>query len=180
MECTGRITNIMRDFDTNNIAVTLSLTEVSVQGLQNIKDCEKLSISMKKWRAKRSLDANAYFHVLVGKIADVLTISKTRCKNVLICRYGQPELIEGEALVYKTMAPVSYMLEQESIHCQCIGSKIENDKELYFYKIFKGSHTYDAKEMSVLIDGTVQEAKDLGIETATPSELERMKQEWHV
>jgi hypothetical protein len=32
--------------------------------------------------------------------------------------------------------------------------------------------------MSRLIDGTVFEAKELGIETLTPNELERMKNEW--
>ena len=31
-----------------------------------------------------------------------------------------------------------------------------------------------------LIDGTVQDAKEQGIETATPDELERMKQQWRV
>ena len=39
---------------------------------------------------------------------------------------------------------------------------------------------FRSKEMSILIDGTVQEAKDLGIETMTPDELDRIKQEWGV
>ena len=34
--------------------------------------------------------------------------------------------------------------------------------------------------MSILIDGTVQEAKDLGIETMTPDQIEEMKQKWKV
>lgn len=42
----------------------------------------------------------------------------------------------------------------------------------------RGSHTYDTKEMSRLIDGTVEEAKELGIETLTPDQVERMKQAW--
>ena len=36
----------------------------------------------------------------------------------------------------------------------------------------------NTQEMSRLIDGTVSQAKELGIETATPEELERMKNEW--
>ena len=35
----------------------------------------------------------------------------------------------------------------------------------------RGSHTYDSKEMSRLIDGTVSEAKELGIETMPLDEL---------
>ena len=42
-----------------------------------------------------------------------------------------------------------------------------------------GSSTYNTKEMSVLIDGIVYEAKELGIETLPPDELERMKVEWN-
>lgn len=32
--------------------------------------------------------------------------------------------------------------------------------------------------MAALIDGTIQEAKDLGIETLPPAELERMMKAW--
>jgi hypothetical protein len=36
----------------------------------------------------------------------------------------------------------------------------------------------DTAEMARLIDGAVQEAKALGIETDTPAELERLRKEW--
>ena len=36
----------------------------------------------------------------------------------------------------------------------------------------------NTKEMSKLIDGIVQEAKAIGIETMTPSELQILKEEW--
>lgn len=44
----------------------------------------------------------------------------------------------------------------------------------------RGSHTYDTKEMSELIKGTVAEAKELGIETATPQEIKEMEERWRV
>lgn len=34
--------------------------------------------------------------------------------------------------------------------------------------------------MSKLIDGTVSEAKDLGIETLTPNQIREMKERWGV
>ena len=43
---------------------------------------------------------------------------------------------------------------------------------------FFGSHTYDTKEMSRLIEGTVSEAKELGIDTRTPEEIALMTEEW--
>ena len=43
---------------------------------------------------------------------------------------------------------------------------------------YKGIHAYDSKEMARFIDEIVEEAKALGIETATPDELEEMKAKW--
>ena len=42
------------------------------------------------------------------------------------------------------------------------------------YIMLKGSSVYDVKEMSVLIDGIVNECKGVGIETIPPDELQRM------
>ena len=64
-------------------------------------------------------------------------------------------------------------------------SKIEGHWKFYksngnfdSYLMIKGSSDYDSKEMAHFIDCVVQEAKELGIETLTPTELERMKAEW--
>lgn len=181
MDFTGHFDNLMVDLMANKQKAVLTLNEDARHAFDELKDCEKLSITIKKYRQKRSLDANSYFHVLVGKIADVLNISKPRSKNILIGRYGQPELLDdGSPAIMKTNVPVSKMLEQETLHCYPCGSKTENGQELTFYRIYRGSHTYDTKEMSILIDGTVEEAKDLGIETMTPDQIKEMKQKWGV
>ena len=64
-------------------------------------------------------------------------------------------------------------------------SKIEGHWKFYksngkfdSYLMIKGSSEYNTAEMSHFIDMVVQEAKELGIETLTPDELERMKQAW--
>lgn len=57
---------------------------------------------------------------------------------------------------------------------------VRYDGKLTVYKIYRGSHTYDTKEMSVLIDGTVADAKELGIDTITPAELQEMKERWGI
>lgn len=44
--------------------------------------------------------------------------------------------------------------------------------------MYYGSSCYDTKQMSSLIDHLVQDCKALGIETLTPQELARMKEEW--
>jgi hypothetical protein len=47
-------------------------------------------------------------------------------------------------------------------------------REFTHYKIYKGSSEFDAREMNILLEGIIQEAKELGIETITPEEKERM------
>lgn len=181
MKFTGRLKEPLIDYATGRLTILFEPVEDFRQTYEELKDKDKLSFEVKPYRKKRSLDSNAYFHVLVGKIADVLTISKARCKNILIGRYGQPELLDdGSEAVMKTNISVEEMLEQEQLHCRCIGSKDEEGTELTFYKIYRGSHTYNSAEMSVLINGTVAEAKDLGIETMTPDQIAEMNQKWGV
>lgn len=183
MNLTGKIVGISTNFLTKKFELTVAVNEADnlKNGYEKLKDAPLLDIRIKKYRQRRSLDANAYFHVLVDKLADKLGISKPRCKNLMIGRYGQPFYIdesETAEAVIKTNIPVSQMLENESVHCMPCGQKVEDGKELVFYKIFRGSSTYDTKEMSVLIDGTVEECKEQGIETLSPDELERMLVKW--
>ncbi len=131
-----------------------------------------------KHRKKRSLDANAYFHVLCDKIRIKLGISMARCKNQLIADYGQIMYIEDEPMVYKTNAPETYMEELETIHTKCIKITEENGKKVYFYRVYRGSHTYNSLEMHQLISGTIQECRQLDIEYATPQEIEHMLYLW--
>lgn len=179
MELTGKAVGASLDFDTNRFRITFEVNENDIVKAEydKLKSYDKLKIKAVKYTQRRSLDANAYFHVLVGKIADALTISKTKAKNVLICKYGQPEYLpDGNIFYYQSNAPEEYMWEQETIHAM----PVRYDGKLTVYKIYRGSHTYDTKEMSVLIDGTVADAKELGIETITPTEIAEMKEQWGV
>ena len=173
MEHKAELLDISRDWKTGKTRL-LFLVDGKPEEAEKYTD-KKLRLKAVEWKEKRSLDANAYFHVLVGKISEALTLSKARTKNILICRYGQPELLEdGNAIVYETKAPVSYMLEKEDIHAIPCGYRQINGTEKISYRIYRGSHTYDTYEMSKLIDGTIAEARELGIETLPPDELERM------
>lgn len=89
MEGRGKITQIARDWFTRKVILTVEVVGVSDESLQKVATADDLKIVMDKYREKRSKDANAYFHVLAGKIADSQSppISKHRCKNMLIGRY---------------------------------------------------------------------------------------------
>ena len=170
---TGTLDDLLERPTDHRQVISLSINEDAREAFQSLSG-QKVRIRIEKYREKRSLDANAYFHVLVGKIADVIGISKNRCKNVLICRYGQMEFLDDSPVVIHSNVSIEKMAEQQLLHCDPVGCYTDGDTEMVIYQVYRGSHTYDTKEMSVLIDGTVQEAKDLEIETMPPDELERM------
>lgn len=181
MELTGHIAGISVNYLTQQFEVTFVVNESEklAEGYEILKGEEVLSVKIAKYRKRRSRDANAYFHVLVSRLADRIKISKTKCKNIMIGRYGQPLMADEETeAVIKTNIPVEQMMENESIHCMPCGCRMENGQEIVFYKIFRGSSTYDSLEMSILIDGTVEECREQGIETLPPEELERMVRAW--
>lgn len=181
MKFTGKLRQPVFDYITGRLVLLFEPNEDFREAYEELKGCDKLSLEIRKYRVKRSLDANAYFHVLVGKLADAMRISKPRCKNIMLYRYGQPYLLDDETqAVIKSNIKVSQMLEQEEIHCYPCGSKEENGMELTFYKVYRGSHTFDTREMSILIDGVVEECKGLGIETMTPAQLHEMKEKWGI
>ena len=60
-----------------------------------------------------------------------------------------------------------------------VGYATLNGTEFTHWAIVRGSHTYDNFEMGVLITGTVEDAKLLGIEVLTPDDIARMKAVWN-
>lgn len=119
---------------------------------------------------RRSLDANAYLWVLIGKIADKLTRPKEEIYLDMLKAYGQGGVV-------KIPNPSAKNFEREfPYHAK--HESLPDEERAQYYRFWVGSSKYDTEEMSKLIDGVVQEAKALDIETATPEELARMKGEW--
>lgn len=164
------------DYKDKKWLITFETTEKPLK-YDKLKD-KVLVVDVREDRAKRGLRANAYFHVLVDKIADETRTSHTEVHNRMICEYGQTDN-EVNCIIMKDEIPWERL---ETIHLQpTTNTSVLDDGNLYrVYRVMRGSHTYDTREMSILIDGVVSEAKELGIETLPPDELERMKQQWTV
>lgn len=131
---------------------------------------------VKEYKPKRSLNANAFFHVLCDKIAEISGVSAQHVKNSILCDYGQ---IDQDAGCIILRDDIDWR-EFRELHLRpTSATRILDDGELYrVYYIIRGSHTYDTRAMSRVIDGAIQEAKALGIETLPPQELERMLNRW--
>lgn len=119
------------------------------------------------YHQKRSLAANAYAWVLITQIAEAMTPpqSKDAVYLTMLKRYGQAEFVSVLSGI-NVQGFFKYYEEYGKGHVE--------GREFTHYKIYKGSSEFDAREMNILLEGIIQEAKDLGIETITPEEKERM------
>lgn len=132
-----------------------------------------------EWHPKRSRSANSYFHKLSDLIADARTlrgdtISKAAEKNELIGKYGQTLFLpDGQKAVFKSNTPPELVREFEGEHLFFL--KYGDEPNVYWYKIMRHTATYDSREMSALIDGTIEDAKAWGVETLPPQELKRLE-----
>lgn len=136
-------------------------------------------LEVKRYRKRRSLNANAYFHVLVNKIARAISADDEEVKINLVLQYGAlAKDSEGNTLGFKLPATADpgvlykYVKEFDTRH--------EDGVTFKCYLVYKRTRDLDTKEMAQLIDGTVYEAEELGIETLPPAEVEKMKQLWGV
>lgn len=170
MKLTGQIDDVAVSL-TGKPKLTLVINEKSdlLCGYDDLKDIEKLSIEIKQYREKRSLNANAYAWKLIGEIADIARASKEEIYLEMLRRYGQSELISVLAHI-----PIQHYVK----YYDEAGESKLNGKLFKHYRVYKGSSEFDTREMSVLIDGIVGEAKELGIQTETPEQLAKIKSLW--
>ena len=131
-------------------------------------------LRIEKWSERRSIQANAYFHVLCNLIAKETKASMDDVKKMLVGQYGTLARGKDGKLAGAILPPNTDPTEFYP-YCKWYG-KTENGFDQYLF--FKRTHTLTKDEMQRLISGTVDEAKALGIETLTPAELERMMNRW--
>lgn len=128
---------------------------------------------------KRSLSANAYFWVLVTKIAEKLRTSNTEVHNQMIARYGYPEYID-EKIVYFILPDIVDVNKLEGVHLKATTKTqvLDNGDLNRVYIVMRGSHTYNTVEMTRLLDGVISEAKELDISVITTTEKDKMLERW--
>ncbi len=127
-------------------------------------------IKIEKHKEKRSLNANAYLWKLCTEIANVLSKSKEEIYLQMLIDYGQSEMVS----ILSTINVSGYFK-----YYTLAGTSVLNSKEFNHYKIYKGSSEYNTKEMSILLNGVVQEARNLGIKTKEDYEIERLIEKWN-
>ena len=138
--------------------------------ISEILSSEKpLVVKIEPVKKRRSLDSNSYCWVLIGQVADILRASKEEVYFNMLKNYGQSTVVS----VLSEINVTGFFKYYEEF-----GRGEVNGKDFTHYKVYKGSSEFDTKEMAVLIDGVISEAQELGIDTRTPEEVDKMKALW--
>ena len=137
---------------------------------------KKYVADVKEYRERRSLDANAYAWVLIGKLSAKLNIPPEEIYRAAIRDTGgnyevmpvRDDALERWKAIWQSNG-LGWI-------CEEIGpSKLDGYTNV---RNFYGSSAYDKKQMSRLVEIIVQECKAQGIETMTPEELARLEENW--
>lgn len=121
---------------------------------------------LEEYHDKRSLSQNAYCWKLITEIGNVIRLSKEEVYLNMLKSYGQFEVVS----ILSSINPKGYLKYYEEI-----GTGEVNGKEFTHYKVYKGSSEFDTKEMTIFIDGIIQECNNLGIPTLTPEEIKKWR-----
>lgn len=121
-------------------------------------------------RKKRSNDANALCWKLCTEIANVLRADKDEVYIDMLRKYGQQ-------FVCKIPNSHRSKFERSTKYWE-IHESLPPEEKAQYYRVFVGSSNYDTQEMSILIDGIIDEAKNLDIEVISEREKSLLLEEW--
>lgn len=176
MESKARLIDISKDWQSGKFRLTFEVDNFLPNMADAIKDvCLRLSV--KKWKEKRSLDANGYMWVLLSQMAEELNRQGTgttaqKLYEGYLRDYGVLEKDENGHIAITVRAEV----DMDTIPGHWRLYKKSRDLKWNSYLMVKGTSDYDTAEMAHFIRHITDDAKELGIQTETPKELERI---WH-
>lgn len=156
--------------------MSLSLrTPLARRIVDAVKQGKTYTVEIKEYRKKRSLNQNDMYWSVLTSFAEVLNISNARAHNLLLRRYGQLERYEDKpvyVVLPDTEEAEKRADEAESYHLKPTSQVKEGkDGQMYrTYMLLRGSSTYNTKEMTRLLEGLLDECKEMGIAVMTERE----------
>ena len=175
-ELTGKIAGVSFSIDGMPlVALQLNERKGAMAMLDELKSLEKLTVKLGKFKAKRSLDANAYCWTLISKIAEKTTLTKEEVyRNAIREIGGNYDVV---CVQDKALDSLCSAWARNGIGWQTdtMPSKLEGCTNVMLYY---GSSTYDVEQMSRLIDNILQDCKVLGIETKSSAEIDSLLNSW--
>ena len=132
-------------------------------------------------KEKRSRSQNAYYWVLLSKVAQKIGEPASVVHNRMLRDYPCPFVVGGQmarTLLPDTDETEAKVLRLEAVHLKPTSQTtvLADGIRYRTYILLRGSHDLTVDEMSWLLEGMVQEAKMHDIETMTPDELAKLRQ----
>lgn len=155
----------------NRLCITFEVQDKSILD-SVLLDGREVDLTIKPYRQKRSLDANAYMWVLCELLAVNIGITKEEVYKEAIRHMGIFRDIELPVDAAETLQTSWRMLGTGWVTERVDFGESDDTVRIRFYY---GSSRYNTKQMSRVIDGLIQDCKAAGIETMTPEELEGLK-----
>ena len=164
MRFKGAINNLTIDYASGDAVVSLTVDKSVLKYAEELTG-KPLLVELKEWKEKRSLNQNDLWHKLLSQLAAALGNSMARQKNIELFRYGQYDTYNGRLITFILRDDLTDMLyESEDYHLKPTDQTKEMNGDLYrvFLKV-KGSHELNTAEMSRLMDGTIEDCREVGI-----------------
>ena len=122
--------------------------------------------TVRAWKRKRSLDQNAYYWALLGRLGQALGYPSDQLHRHMLREYGTYDVFTVRADV-----PLGDYFR----YWDQVGEGTMDGVRYRHIRAFKGSSEMDSAEFSKLLDGVIEECRQQGIETMTPEEAARLK-----
>ena len=132
---------------------------------------EDVEVTIKKYSDDRTLKSNKYLWVLMNKIGNVLRESKEDIYLDMLKQYGQ-----GGAVSVDERFDANFRRTYK--YHEYLGESELNGRVFKHYRFWVGSSDYNKEEFSILLDGVINEAKNLGIETKSKEEIQSLLKEF--
>lgn len=156
--------------------VTIKLNE-RFSALKMVEELAGKDISIKvgRFKQKRSLDANAYCWMLIGKLAEKLNIPRTDIYRAAIKEIGGNS--DTVCVQDKAVQSLCDGWQRNGIGWQTdtFPSKIDGCTNVILYY---GSSTYDSKQMTRLVNFIVDECIQQNIEVKPAEEVASLLLSW--
>lgn len=134
--------------------------------INSLEDDKEYVCEIKKYRKKRSKNANSYMWELISQLSQEMNKSTDEIYRNYIKEFGIFRDIE---LQPEAVGTLKHIWTAYGLGWFC--DVVDNVDDKVTLRLYYGSSSYNSKQMSVLINAVVEDCKALGIETMTPEEL---------
>lgn len=172
MELVGKIVAVDLDYLNHRPKITIELTSqrpIATQEFAELQEKERIRIGLEEDCDKRSRNANNALWKLCSKIADKLGSSKDEVYFEQLKKYGQSFLVP----LTPDTNPKGYFKYYEFREKGQLSGK-----PCDWYVVYKGSSEYTTKEMSILLQGTNDDCREIGLETIEDYKIKELLESW--